>query len=229
MPVKDNQNFKPLSLADQVSQQLQSDILNHRLSIGERLPTEPKLMARFNVGRSTVREAVKVLVNLGLIEVKQGRGTTVINDSLPDQTMSTTLKKASVIEVCEARKAIETGIVYLTCHNRNATDLKAMTYYLEIRVAAAKLRSLDSYQHADEQFHEAIAKATHNLVMANLYADFWHSFKLRFGEQFAKAELSQEQTPIHKNILTAIEQRNAQQAVYWIEQNINLLEQTVNN
>ncbi|EEI21087.1 HTH-type transcriptional repressor NanR [Lentilactobacillus hilgardii] len=229
MPVKDHKQFKPLSLVDQVSQQIQEDILTHQLAIGDRLPTEPKLMVHFNVGRSTVREAIKVLVNLGLIEVKQGKGTTIINDTLPDQTISSTLKNAPVIEAYEARKALEVGIVDLACHNRNATDLKAMNYYLEIRSAAAKLHSLDAYRHADEQFHEAITEATHNSVITDIYTDFWNSFKDRFGAGFTKTELYHEQSIIHQNILEAIKQQDPHQAVYWIEKNITLLEQTVND
>lgn len=226
MSTNNHQKFKSRTLADQVSQQLQSEILNHQLTIGDRLPTEPKLMARFNVGRSTIREAVKVLANLGLIDVRQGKGTTVINDSLPRQAVATTLKDAPAIDAYEARKALEIGIVNLACLNRNATDLKAMNYYLEIRAAAANRYSLDAYRHADEQFHEAIAKATHNSVVKGLYDDFWQSFKNRFGDSFTKTNLYEEQSTIHQNILAAIKQRDPHQAVDWVEKNINLLEQT---
>ncbi len=217
-----------LSLADQVSQQIQQAILTHQLAVGDRLPTEPQLMAHFGVGRSTIREAVRVLVNLGLLKVQQGKGTTIISDSLPlDQDINNTFKTAPIIEAYEARKSLELGIVHLACHNRTADDLKAMAYYLEVRAAAARRLAFDAYRQADQDFHEAISTACHNQIMIDIYAAFWQSFKDRFSEKFTKTEHYEEQTNIHENILNAINQQDPVQASQWVEKNISLLEQLI--
>ena len=219
MPTIQNNQSKSQSLADKVSQEIEAAILNHELAVGDRLPTEPNLMAQYNVGRSTIREAIKVLANLGLIEVIQGKGTTVIHDTLPDPTISKALREAPAIEAYEARKALEISIVNLACLNRNATDLKALGYYLEIRAAAAKRHSIEAYRQADEKFHEAIIEAAHNSVIATIYEHFWQSFNDRFGKQFIELKFHSDQPIIHQNILKAIEQQDVHLAIQWTKKN----------
>ena len=60
-----------------MAEQLQKQIKEGKLKEGDKLPTEPELMKVFGVGRSTIREAVKMLLNKGYISVQQGRGTFV--------------------------------------------------------------------------------------------------------------------------------------------------------
>ncbi|MEN8172491.1 MAG: GntR family transcriptional regulator, partial [Chloroflexota bacterium] len=78
--VTDQLTFKPIqskSLAEAVAEQLMAMIAKGHLKPGDRLPTEPELMAQFNVGRSTLREATKSLVVAGLLETKRSSGTFV--------------------------------------------------------------------------------------------------------------------------------------------------------
>lgn len=65
------------SLADMVAEQLRQQIAEGVYTIGDKLPTEPELMKTFKVGRSSIREAVKLLVNMGVVQVRQGAGTFV--------------------------------------------------------------------------------------------------------------------------------------------------------
>ena len=60
------------SLADMVAEQLRRQITEGVYTIGDKLPTEPALMKTFKVGRSSIREAVKLLVNMGVVQVRQG-------------------------------------------------------------------------------------------------------------------------------------------------------------
>jgi GntR family transcriptional regulator, transcriptional repressor for pyruvate dehydrogenase complex len=72
-------NVQQRKLGDQVIQQLQEKISLGELKPGDKIPTEAELMSMFGVGRSTIREAVRVLVNAGLLEVRQGDGTYVLD------------------------------------------------------------------------------------------------------------------------------------------------------
>ena len=64
-------------VVDGVIAQLEAQIEAGAFAVGDRLPTEPELMAQLGVGRSTVREAVRALAHVGLVEVRQGAGTFV--------------------------------------------------------------------------------------------------------------------------------------------------------
>ena len=72
-----NTTIQKKSLAEEVSSLIREQINDGKLTKGEKLPTEPELMKLFGVGRSTVREAIKMLVNMGYLSVQQGRGTFV--------------------------------------------------------------------------------------------------------------------------------------------------------
>ncbi|WP_349949811.1 FadR/GntR family transcriptional regulator, partial [Bacteroides cellulosilyticus] len=65
------------SLADMIAETLKQQITEGTYRVGDKLPTEPELMKTFGVGRSSVREAVKLLVNMGVVRVQQGSGTFV--------------------------------------------------------------------------------------------------------------------------------------------------------
>src|SRR5438270_13871104 len=64
-------------LAEQVAEQIIGLIRERSIGAGDRLPTESELMERMEVGRSTVREALRGLAVLGLVEIRQGQGTFV--------------------------------------------------------------------------------------------------------------------------------------------------------
>ena len=72
-------NLKHALLAEQVQEQIYQFILNTPLSVGARLPNEFELGRKFGVGRSTVREAVKLLASRGILEVRRGSGTYVVS------------------------------------------------------------------------------------------------------------------------------------------------------
>ena len=72
------------SLAEELAERLRQRITDEQFEVGEKLPAEPELMRIFGVGRSTVREAVKILVNMGFLKVQQGAGTFVESRAAAD-------------------------------------------------------------------------------------------------------------------------------------------------
>jgi DNA-binding FadR family transcriptional regulator len=69
-------------LAKEVVRWLQQQIAYGLFKVGEKLPTESELIENFGVGRSTIREAVKILSNSGLLNVLQGIGTFIESETL---------------------------------------------------------------------------------------------------------------------------------------------------
>mgnify|MGYP000343859814 FL=1 len=76
-------NIKSKLLAEQVQEQIYHYILETPLEPGSKLPNEFELGEKFDVGRSTIREAVKLLVSQGILEVRRGSGTYVVNTTPP--------------------------------------------------------------------------------------------------------------------------------------------------
>jgi DNA-binding FadR family transcriptional regulator len=162
---------KRRGLVEQVAHELQ-----HRISLGDwtagsKLPTEPELMALFEVGRSTVREAVKVLAHAGMVTVRQGDGT-YVRPLSPTESLERRLRRAAILEVYEVRKALEIEGARLAAARRDETDLAMMADALARRAAAKKIDDEAEFVEADIAFHQAIAVASKNAVLADLYRAF---------------------------------------------------------
>ena len=98
----ENPAIRKKSLAEELAARLQEQIAAGTFGIGEKLPPEPELMRIFGVGRSTVREAVRILSDMGLLRVRQGAGTFVVSRNAPD-LMTQRLKRADIRELLKCQ------------------------------------------------------------------------------------------------------------------------------
>ena len=112
------------SLADTLAQRLQRRIAAGKFRTGERLPTESELMRMFGVGRSTVREAVRMLSDRGFLNVRQGAGTFVAAPAASDALVEQRLRRADIRELDEVRKILEAAIVERAAARRTPQDME---------------------------------------------------------------------------------------------------------
>jgi len=129
--------FNPVkrkTICDEIVDQIKQMIRCGEIKPGERLPGERELAAMFNVGRSSVREAILVLSSTGLVR-KSSEGT-FINDkfdlSYLDSTYSLLLNEKDYAELYEARKLIETITVELAAKKADAEDINSLEEVLMI-------------------------------------------------------------------------------------------------
>ena len=200
------------SLADEVAAQLQQQIAQGKYKTGEQLPIEPELMKTFGVGRSTIREAIKTLVNSGLLRVQQGLGTFVegaegIKESLPQR-----LKRADFKDLDEVRQLIEMKIAEKAAMNRTEEDLKEMRHWLALRKKTAADNQLAECVEADIQFHTAIAVAAKNEVLADLYKTFTIQMKTWFLTIHSDTTDFRQTQNLHEQLLKAIEGNDTKKA-----------------
>lgn len=156
------------SLADMIAETLKQQITEGTYRVGDKLPTEPELMKTFGVGRSSVREAVKLLVNMGVVRVQQGSGTFVAVPSNNDD-VNIKMSTADRTELDEVRKILDIAIVEKAVARRTEKDIERMRASLEKRKVNAEKGLLEECIEADLNFHIAIADAAHNRILANIY------------------------------------------------------------
>jgi DNA-binding FadR family transcriptional regulator len=206
-------NFIPRrSLADEVAAQLQQQIALGKYKTGEQLPIEPELMRTFGVGRSTIREAIKTLVNAGLLRVQQGLGTFIegsegIKESLPQR-----LKRADFKDLEEVRQLIEIKIAEKAAANRTDADLKEIRHWLAARKKAAADNLLEECVEADIRFHTAIAVASKNEILADLYKTFSIQIKSWFLSIYKDTTDFQITQNLHEQLLKSIEANDTKKA-----------------
>ncbi len=160
------------SLADEVAATLQEQILKGRYKINQKLPVEAELMKSFGVGRSTIREAVKILVNSGFLRVQQGIGTFVEDSSGINEPLGQRLKRASAKNINEVREILEMKIAEKAAMNRTGNDISKLEHALKKRTKAANENQVEDCIDAHVNFCILMAEASKNDMLADLYKLF---------------------------------------------------------
>jgi DNA-binding FadR family transcriptional regulator len=157
------------SLAEEVASRLQEQISLGHYKLNEKLPIESELMKSFGVGRSTIREAIKLLANSGMLRVQQGLGTFVERTTGIGEPMEQRLKRANFPDLDEVRQLLEMKIAEKAALNRTDRNITEIKEYLAIRKVTGEQGLVPECVDADIRFHIAIAEASGNEMLADLY------------------------------------------------------------
>ena len=156
-------------LAEQAAELLLDRIRTGEWPLGHRLPGETTLAVQLGIGRSTLREAIRVLAGKGVLASRQGAGVFVTAlDTREDWDI--VLRRAAIVSVLEARIAIEVEAAALAAIRRTPADLRAIRRALTARAAAG--HTVSTLVDADTAFHRAVVVAAHNDVLTQLFDTF---------------------------------------------------------
>jgi GntR family transcriptional regulator, transcriptional repressor for pyruvate dehydrogenase complex len=200
-------------LVDQVIEQLQTRISLGHLAPGDRLQTEDQLTAQLGVSRTTLREAVSVLARSGVLDVRQGDGTYVRAHLAPGEPLDVRLRRAAALEVYEVRRMLEIETARLAAARRTDDDLAALHTHLAARDEARARHDVDALVEADVSFHLAIAVASRNAVLADLFRSFATRLRDTIADVIRDPTLPEDTAPLHRALLEAIARQDATAAV----------------
>ena len=160
------------SLAKQIAENLRAAILEGRLQIDERLPTEEELAARFSVSRPTIREALKRLAAQNLVRSRRGpTGGTFITRPTEEElrttltnatTLMVTLGEFDIDSITEARRELEKLCLKLAIERRTDIHLQQLAEELSLQ---QQLISDEQFCASDIRFHRILVDATANPVL----------------------------------------------------------------
>ena len=155
------------SVKDQTLEQLKNYILSGAVRLGERLPSERALADALGVGRYSVREALKVLEAVGLVQSRVGEGTFLTTNTGASFGRILGLSLATwggtMIEIFDARQMIEAEAAHAAAERATPAQLEQM------RRALAMMNDTDDVRHylkADMNFHRHIGAASHNSIIS---------------------------------------------------------------
>ena len=163
---------KRAKLSERVADTLYGMIVEEkRYAAGSKLPNENELSAELEVSRTTLREAISFLVAQGVLEIRRGKGTFVVAQ-LPDTGMDMTSlagirSRGRARDLFEMRLIFEPETVALACRRASDEELRQIRKKAE-RVEQVAAEGGD-WPLADQEFHWAIIKASHNEYMRRLY------------------------------------------------------------
>lgn len=156
---------------DQVIEQLQAEISSGTWPLGSRIPTEPELVELTGAGRNSVREAVQALVHAGLLERRQGSGTYVVGESELAGAVGRRMASAPRRHVLEVRRTLEVGAARLAACRRTTEDAERLEELVRVRSEHRARGDVAAFIESDVELHLAIAQASGNPVLAELYRD----------------------------------------------------------
>jgi DNA-binding FadR family transcriptional regulator len=207
--------FAPVAVArasSAIAEQIRTAILTGRVKAGERLSPERELAEQFGVSRVTVRDALRSLEAMGLIEVKVGaRGgafVTAPTGSKVAQTMSDMMMMSATTpeDIVEARLIVELGTVTLACSRATEEDLDGLRAQCE---RAREALTAGTYtRDLSWDFHSRLAHAAHNGAVDGLTQSFrsslsMHPMRVREGVKSYERTVAE-----HERIVEALERRD---------------------
>ncbi len=208
------QPIEKLVLIDQIIETVGRLIAEGLLKPGDALPGERDLSEMLKVSRTSVRQALKALDVLGVLEIKPG-SRTYLNKSISKLLINpmkfmTLLHKVDVIELFETRKIIEVALAKLAAENATEKDIERMRAALE--ESKQNLNKPKIYLYLEMDFHEAIFVASSNRILTAFMASI-NNLLLETREKTVMIYLDLEDSlKQHIKIFNAIRNRNSKKA-----------------
>lgn len=161
--------IKSTKVYEQVIEQIKCMIIDGTLKRGDKLPSERELVEHLQVSRTSIREALRALQIIGLVECKQGEGNYIRqkfeNSLFEPLSMMFMLQESNPTEIIEVRKIIEVETAAIAAKRIKPDELER----LEILVKAFESsKNEDDNVKADKKFHYEIAQSSENILILNI-------------------------------------------------------------
>ncbi len=221
-------NLKPIKSAriyTKVVEQLKDLITKGELRPGQRLPSERELASKLNIGRPSVREALRVLEAIGYIEVRLGLGVFIREhaNGLEEQEMnfiinSVLKEKSRTKHLYEARELIEPNLAGLAAERITETEIaKFQDYFKDIK---EKIESDTICFEDDKKFHLLLAEAAKNDFLKFLLIFILESLNADLKEYFEIEGRKKQSYLEHLKIFKAIKENNSEKANKIMEEHL---------
>ncbi|MGW7083915.1 FadR/GntR family transcriptional regulator [Streptomyces sp. NPDC054871] len=177
-------------MARDIQERIKKLIIDQRLPSGASLPTEPELMERLGVSRNSVREALKALQAMGIVEIRHGFGTYVGPMSMAPMIEGLTFRTVaghyrgedSLLQLLELREAVETGLIARLAGripDADLAELDALVDRMDTEAASNDDRSGQPgavHTETDRAFHATLYRCLRNPLLGEVLEAFWDAF-----------------------------------------------------
>ena len=171
---------------------------------GSQIPTESELVDTLGVGRGVVREALATLKAFGLIDSQPGRGTFVTHQPSELNTWIVAIGSDNR-ELLEARYGIDAWINYLAARKATPEDVEHISDLMrQMEQAVAEGKSREEIVGLDSEFHDCLARATHNSVLARLGVIMAASLEHSRRANISTKDLLNEALRSHRELTEAV-------------------------
>lgn len=188
---------------------------------GDRLPPEREIAEMLDVTRTVVREALIMLEIKGLVEVRRGAGIYVLDNAAGEGAAESAdmnhCNDAGPFELLQARQLLESNIAEFAALQATREDIIKMRQALQLEERELASSAPGGSESGDMQFHLAIAEATHNSMLVELFRQSWqwrenNPMWIQLHRYLGDTHYRQEWLVDHKRILAALIKKDARAA-----------------
>ena len=186
--------------------------IEKRFSAGDKLPNENELSKELNVSRTTLREAIRILVAYNVLEIQRGRGTFVTQVAFEQQSDLGQLSdiKVNAKDLYEMRLIFEPEAAYLAAIRGTDAEIKRILDFGE--KIEQEIKSRQDRTDNEHSFHKAIAQATHNEFMNQLMPILYQAIAKGVTLSAMSQKAVTDTVNDHRMIMDFLSQRNAEGA-----------------
>ena len=200
-------DIKRASLVEQTTNALKEFIDSDEINVGEKLPSEADLCNKYNVSRTTIREALRFLQAMGYVELVPNKGAHVANKNCSDITdarvwMLTHARE--VLDVLEVRSVLEPKAAEFAALRANQTERYTIVGIKTMFEEVAKQGNQSAMALYDEKLHEAIMQASHNIFLQGINDVMTEALRSFRGRTFSIHMSAERAIDAHNKIANAI-------------------------
>jgi len=205
------------NMSEEIVEYIKTEILSRHLKAGQRLPSEEVLAENMGVGRGTLREALKVLIHIGLVE-RRNNGTFVSEGKIKPKLMLDKFRDIS--EMIEVRKVIEPALAGFTAKRAGEETIQKLGE--EVDKMKKGIKNIKEFTTHDSRFHDLIFEAAGNTILEEFIKNS-HEL-LKKNQSFVLAERYNDIMPksmdYHEKIYNAIKLGDEQLAYSYMYEHI---------
>ena len=210
--LKELASIKPVSkdlLYVKVADAINNFIYTNKLQPGDKIPSERELAEMLQIGRNSVREALRVLENQDIIEVKTGKGVYVAQNSSSD-SIYLKLIKVNYMELMDTKMVLDKSVIDYALENATPAQLEKLeSFLLEMENAAA--RNTFSMEQ-DHKFHHCLLEIGNNKMLEQIVLNLIKALDKYAGILEEANALWITTIPYHRQLLEAIKHCDRQAA-----------------
>lgn len=205
---------KEKSLSERVAEDLIAMItIDKKFSGGDKLPNENELSSELKVSRTTLREAIRILVAHNILEIRRGKGTFVVENE--GYISNFGLEELSTInlnikDLYEMRLIFEPETAYYAAKRATDKELERILYYGKLE--EEKILNNEDRTEVEQAFHKSIAKATHNEFVNKLMPILYKAIDKGVSLSNENKVLIQDTLNDHRMIMEFLSKRDAEGA-----------------
>jgi GntR family transcriptional repressor for pyruvate dehydrogenase complex len=224
--------MKPIAripLLDATVRSIKEYLLSGEVKVGDKMLTETKLCEMLGVGRSTIREALRMVQAMGYLEMRPGKGSYVLRTNEPEEREEYIQavrwfveNECKVTEILEFRRFLEPYVVRLATEHITDEEIRTLTEVMDQFEKAYYDKDLIALTLLEKEFHTNIVKACRNNVFISVYDHLMEFLSNYFTRTFSIKEVADQSLEPHRRILNAVCRRDAALAEEEMRAHINL-------